>query len=361
MAKICKPIIEYKEVLAGANINLSGEYRIPKRLIKRFVHFMKPVDDKRVAGMVSYPLREILVIAFLAILAGASGWCDMEMFGKARRNRKWLRKILPLKNGTPSHDTFRAVFALIDPTQFALATASFVIERLDTIRKALKPSEDCFKLICIDGKEQKGSGRKHGTDENVKNLQTLHVLDASDGVCLFSVPIGEKTNEIPTAQGILKGMDLNGCIVTFDSMNTQKDTIDIIAGKGGHYVAARGGNHPLMHDEIMQFLDADALATIRKGVSNYFETTEKAHNRLEKRSFYLSKSAAWLSDHGQWRNLKSVVCYVLATEDLVTHKTTQETRYYISSLSDVQRRQCHPWALVCGILPLAARRQLWRG
>jgi len=90
--------------------------------------------------------------------------------------------------------------------------------------------------VCVDGKEERGTGRKYNSDAKQPNQQLPHVYDASDGICLFSQPIEEKTNEIPTAQDILRKLQLKNTIVSFDALHTQKKTIEIIAWKGStHY------------------------------------------------------------------------------------------------------------------------------
>lgn len=143
--------------------------------------------------MTEYPLEEILVIAFLAVLGNASGWYEIERFGNAKH--KWLKKFLKLKNRIPSHDTFRRVFALIDPS----------CKRLPC----------CFSSkIWMPSKNPWAGGRKHGTTEEVSNLQTLHIYDASNGIYLCSYQIDSKTNEIPAAQEALKMLQLKHTIVT---------------------------------------------------------------------------------------------------------------------------------------------------
>ena len=64
-------------------------------------HFSDP-EDPRQAGKVLYPLDEILLLALLAVLGGAEGWVDVAYFG--RRKLDFLRRFLPYKDGTPSHD-----------------------------------------------------------------------------------------------------------------------------------------------------------------------------------------------------------------------------------------------------------------
>jgi hypothetical protein len=89
-----------------------------------------------------------------------------------------------------------------------IATVNFLMENMANIKKSLKIKDTGPRLICVDGKEENGTGRKYGTDEEIRNLQTLHVFDASSEICLFSRSIDKKTNEIPVAQGVLKTLQL---------------------------------------------------------------------------------------------------------------------------------------------------------
>ena len=75
------------------------------------------IQDPRLERKKDHLLTEILIIAVLAMLCGAERFTDFEDFGKAKET--WLRTFLRLPGGIPSHDTFRRVFMLIDPGQFA--------------------------------------------------------------------------------------------------------------------------------------------------------------------------------------------------------------------------------------------------
>jgi len=61
-------------------------------------------------------LREMLMVALCAILAGADSWIGIEVWGQERLD--WLRRYIPLKSGIPLHDTFGRVFASLNPKQF---------------------------------------------------------------------------------------------------------------------------------------------------------------------------------------------------------------------------------------------------
>lgn len=56
----------------------------------------------------------MFVIAIYAAMCGASGWTDMKLLGRSKRN--WLKADLP--NWIPSHDTFGRGFAMLDAERF---------------------------------------------------------------------------------------------------------------------------------------------------------------------------------------------------------------------------------------------------
>jgi hypothetical protein len=72
---------------------------------------MGAVEDPRVDRTKAHDLQEILVLAVLAVLCGADGWEDIELFAKIRFS--WLKKFITLRNGVPSHDTISRVFRMI--------------------------------------------------------------------------------------------------------------------------------------------------------------------------------------------------------------------------------------------------------
>ena len=84
----------------------------PKTLIEHF----NTITDPRIDRTKRHQLIDILVIAICATICGAEGWEEFELFGQAKHD--WFKTFLELPYGIPSDDTFRRVFARIDPTQF---------------------------------------------------------------------------------------------------------------------------------------------------------------------------------------------------------------------------------------------------
>jgi predicted transposase YbfD/YdcC len=332
-ARIGDTILEFREKFKDGGLLLEGKV-IPKKPVRKMLWLFRQVKDTRSQKKIMYPMPEIIMAAFVAILAGADMFTDIYNFCDV--NRKWLAKNFMIKSGIPSHDTFRRVLSLIDPQQLQKATVTFLMESVKIIKKACKIKEAPVRQLCVDGKTACGTGRLKGLAKEVKPLQTLHVYDRTDGICIVSTAISSKTNEIPVAQQILGTLDLRKSIVTFDAMNTQRKTIEVVVGQNGDYIGALKENQPGLLQETESFFTPARLARIEFGGKGFFETKEKLHNKIESRKYYLSTNVGWLVQLPDWAKLRSLVCYKLRTEDVNSGKVTEETRFYISSITDVE-------------------------
>jgi predicted transposase YbfD/YdcC len=322
----------FQEMVKDYKIALPNE-GMPRKPIRKLVRFFQTVEDARVQGMVSYPLHEILMAAFLAVMAGAGTFYDIAMFGSV--NAAWLKENFGIKHGAPSHDTFRRVLSLVHPEQLQKATVAFLIDNIKLLKRAFH-IEEGVKQYCLDGKTARGTGRLKGSEREVKQMHTLHVYSRSDGICLVSQEVGDKTNEIPVAQEILRLLDLKGSIVSFDALNTQRDTVAAVVEREGDYVAALKGNQRELYQEVASFFTPSLLKRIEAKGANYIEVKEKKHNRIETRKYYLSKNVSWLVQLQDWPGMKALVYYALHTEDINTGKTTDETYCYLSSITDAE-------------------------
>jgi len=332
MAAIHDFIAEYREAFEEKAIDFNSG-KPPRIVMKRFVRLLGSLDDVRVPGRVTYPLTEIVALGFLAVLGNASEWQEIPLFADA--HRKWLQSFLALEHGIPSHDTFRRVFSLIRPEQLQAVTVAFLSDNIAVLKRALGIGSKGKRQLCVDGKENRSTGRKHDTTEEIRNLQTLHIYDTSHGICLFSEAIDAKTNEIPVAQRILACMELRDTVVTFDALNTQKRTLEIIVERKGDYVGALKGNHPVLEEEVGDFFTPEERERIRRKDKDYYRTVEKAHNKVETREFFLTRSVAWFRERDEWAGLRSFLCYRKHSVDLINGKETDEARYYLSSETDV--------------------------
>ena len=84
------------------------------------------VTDPRIERTKLYPLKEVLLSAFIAILDDARSWRDIQCVAENHIDK--LREFLPFVNGIPSHHTYSRVFQLINPESLEMAFRQFAQE-----------------------------------------------------------------------------------------------------------------------------------------------------------------------------------------------------------------------------------------
>ena len=189
-------------------------------------HFAE-LDDPRVERTRHHKLVDILAIAICATICGADSWVHVALFGKSKRD--WFQTFLELPHGIPSHDTFGAVFARLDPMQLQNCFVSWT----QAIAELL-PGE-VVRRRRIDGKTARRSYDRAG------KKGAIHMVSAwasQQSLTLGQVNTDEKSNEITailSASGGLEMLDLNGCIVTIDAMGCQREIAQQITEGGADY------------------------------------------------------------------------------------------------------------------------------
>src|SRR5581483_10422716 len=112
----------------------------PNPAVSIQTHFAA-LADPRIERSRQHDLMDIVVIAICAVICGAEGWLDIAEYGTAKY--EWFKSFLSLPNGIPSHDTFRRVFCLLDPSAFGECFQRWI----DALSAGLG-----LKRIAIDGK-----------------------------------------------------------------------------------------------------------------------------------------------------------------------------------------------------------------
>jgi predicted transposase YbfD/YdcC len=274
------------------------------------------LPDPRVRRTRRHALEDILVITLCAVICGADDWVSIAHFGHAKR--KWFRRFLALPHGIPSHDTFGRVFAALDPEAFKAAFLAWVA----TVA-ALLPGD----VIAIDGKTL-----RH-TFDTAADKAAIHMVSAwatAQGLCLGQVKTDTKSNEITAIPKLLKVLALAGRVVTIDAMGCQTAIARAIRAKGGDYVLSLKGNQSRLHDDIRRFFLVAETHAFAGTPHTTAETVDGDHGRIEVRRAWATDDLAWLADRRRWPGLRSALR--VDSERTVGHRTTQETRFFISSL-----------------------------
>ena len=105
--------------------------------------YFSEIKDPRVTRTKKHLLKDILVIAILAVIAGAEGWEDIENYGISKQ--EWLTEFLELPNGIPSDDTFRRVFERLDSSAIENGFTKWVQQLIPSGRKS------GFKMVLVPG------------------------------------------------------------------------------------------------------------------------------------------------------------------------------------------------------------------
>jgi predicted transposase YbfD/YdcC len=280
------------------------------------LRFFDEVQDPRVDRTKLHLLSDMLVITLCAVICGADGWTEIELFGKAKR--EWLRTILTLPNGIPSHDTFGRVFSLLDPDQ---------LERCFRRMTAGLTESTGGKLIAIDGKTLRRSFDK------ASDKAAIHMVSAwseMNHVVLGQVATDAKSNEITAIPRRLAMLDIAGSVVTIDAMGCQKAIAEKIVDQDGHYVLQVKGNQQTLHDRLQETFDELTCGSLPHVPYSFHEEVNKGHGRVETRRIWTTQWIDWYSARSDWAGLKSFVCVesIRTTDD----HTSTARRYYISDL-----------------------------
>lgn len=220
-------------------------------------------------------------------------------------------------------------FSLINSNELENITTSFTIKVLQPFLK-----KHGIDIINADGKIDKGSARnKTIGNEESKPLNVLNFYSNDYGMCISSTMIDDKTNEIPTIENILPTLDVEGAIITWDALNTQKANIKTVIESHADYVVALKGNHGIFHEESSLYFDEKQLELIKaSGTKNsYVIEREKSHSQIITYEYYQTEDIDWFNKKEDWEKLHSIGC-VKKTIQQANGEITTEIRYYISSL-----------------------------
>jgi predicted transposase YbfD/YdcC len=280
-----------------------------------FLSYFREMPDHRQVGKVAYPLDEVLLLALLAVLAGAEGFTDMARFGE--RKIDLLRRFRPFENGTPSHDHLGDIFAALDAVAFRRCFVAWVSGLTRT------PPE----VIAIDGKTSRRSGRKGAKDA----VHMVSAFAARQRLVLAQTRTDAKSNEITAIPALLDLLALEGAVVTIDAMGCQREVAQKIADKKADYILALKGNQGTLHADVQLFVKEQKMVGYAQTATSTHDTIDGDHGRIETRRTTVLHDVAWLQERHRWPALKAVI--VIESTREIGARVERETRLYLTSSS----------------------------
>jgi predicted transposase YbfD/YdcC len=293
-------------------------------------HF-EELEDPRSTINRRHPLVSVVVIALMAVLAGASGPTAIAKW--AALKEEFLLEALDLPNGIPCKDVFRRVLVLLKPTAFQACFANWLQSLRATAAAATGVEQP---VLAVDGKTAR---RSHDRSKGLGALHSVSVWASEFGLSLGQVACAEKSNEITAIPELLRLVDIKGAIITIDAMGTQKAIAEQIIESEADYVLALKGNQGTLHQAVISYIDEQSENDFANVTARRHVTEETGHGRQATRSYIQMPVPQSLPGLELWKGLKSIGMVV--SECLRDGKETVEIRYYISSLAVSVKRFAH--------------------
>ena len=202
------------------------------------------IEDRRGRKGRQYELASLLGISIAAMLAGANDLIAIFRWG--RRLKPEALRLFGIDDGVaPCHATFHYFFKSLDADALAAALGKFAL------------GDDRARHIAIDGKTLKGSRRL-----DAKALHMLSAFATELGAVVGDLVVEPDQNEITAAMVLLKGLPLDGAIITGDAIFCQREICRHIRDANGHYLFVVKDNQPELKSDIAEsFGDLSPLGT----------------------------------------------------------------------------------------------------
>jgi len=280
--------------------------------------YFADMEDPRTGQNITHPLVNIVLIAILGVICGADGWVDVERYGNAKRD--WLASFLSLEKGIPSHDTFGRFFRWLDEEAFQTCFVTWTASLCQRTQG---------QLVAIDGKKLRRSQERRKGREGI---WMVSAWASENRLVLGQKKVDDKSNEITAIPALLAQLDITGCVVTLDALNTQVEIAQQIVEAQADYILAVKENQGTLYEDLEMLFEGFEHDLYRAVVCQTAQRESVGHDRQEFRQIWVVSEPEYrdyLRRGKLWMNLKSLV--KLVTVRVTAQKTETSSRYFISS------------------------------
>jgi predicted transposase YbfD/YdcC len=284
--------------------------------------YFESLQDPRSEINQKHPFVSVIVIAVMAVLAGAGGPTAIAAWASDKET--FLCRHLALPNGVPKKDVFLRVLSAIRPEAFQACFFAW----LELLRARAEEHADVTQpILNVDGKTLR---RSHDRKNGLGALHSVSVWAAEFGMTLAQTACEEKSNEITAIPEVLKLVHIQGAIITIDAMGTQTAIAEQIVDSQADYVLALKGNQEGLYNSVTAYVNRQMENDFKGIGARRHVTKETAHGREETRHYIQMPVPADLPGQERWSGLMTIGVAMLTSAR--EGKETSETRYFISSL-----------------------------
>lgn len=286
---------------------------------------LEAIEDQRGMQGRKHRMIDILILTIYGSLFGYTDFVNM--VDDLKYKEAYFTKLLGLENGIPSHDTFSAVFSVINPQEFLECFMSWMTWITSTKNGHIALDGKAIRAAC--DKVHKG-----------KIPYIVNAYMVSAGLCIGQIRIDDKTNEIKGIPEMIKWLDLEGATVTIDAIGCQKEIVNMLIEKGADYVLPVKDNQPTLHSDILFELETIALEKeaedirIKKSEKNRYKIdtpindsyssysqTNNGHGRIERRRHLVWNNPQCI-DKKEWTQVESIGMVI--RDRVIIHKDENE-------------------------------------
>ena len=273
-------------------------------------------DPRRKAGL-TQRMGGCLALIVIGFLCGCEGLSGCAEFGKNLRQSqlKSLRVRFDKKTRlfrAPCHTTLWHIMNRVDPAELALRISAWVGSKDGTL-----PS-----CIAIDGKTLRGS---KDADGNAMHVVTA-VNHEGDTPFFAQTATNCKGKEMEAVRNLIAEQpDLVGCLLTFDALHANGETLNDIREKQANYLVSVKNNQPQLLAEAM---DAHKNASVEQ-IGVHEDPPEASHGRIVVRSI---KTFQFKSVYPDFVSVNTAMLIHRNTFHKRSGIETDEEEMYVSSL-----------------------------
>ncbi len=199
------------------------------------IEVLRQIPDPRKRRGIRHSSESVLALATCAKLCGARSLEAMAQWAEDLP-AEMLKRLGCQRGRAPSEPTFRRLLGRIDPAELDRRLGEWTAGQTELRGKGL----------AIDGKTVRGS--KDGEQPAV------HLVGAvvhEEGLVVAQTRVSDKTNEITSVEPLLRGLDIEGAVVTGDAMFAQKQIASyLVEQKKADYLFTVKDNQPTLKSDI---------------------------------------------------------------------------------------------------------------
>ena len=275
------------------------------------------LKDPRDPDKVEHSLRNLLLLALAAVLAGERGWDGMALVAAERADD--LRDLLDPADGTPCADTFRRVFGVLNPDVFAACLAAWT----RALAGALTG-----EVVAFDGKSHRGTERRC---KGQRPLHTLHAWATRQRLLLRHQTVAGAPEEVAGIVATLRLLSVTGTIITTDANGCTREVAQAVRDSQNHYLLALKGNRAALHTAVVAaFTTAGTGGLARGRATDYVWAGGHGHGRTEFRQVWTLPATALGADRAKLPDLTTLV-HVVRTRRTAAGLSSEDA-YYVTDL-----------------------------